>query len=524
MENAADYQQQRHTQQTNRQAAANRAYFQPVGRVLADNREPIQRIDNGVLQNSVLQNGVLQDKRQSSEQLKPLLRKMMDGPSANAPIQMAISYNAGQYKSREQLVEGLEVLFGKSASERIDFWVSQYQDAGGRAMYASQVFKRVIDHLQDEGFNAVRGVPVTGNNSEHGPQLPTRPGRDAADNAQQAMSSFLTGSCTLGRLTIRYNAESAVFHERQQDSNTHAEDGLIEQFNGYADANPGVDWTGVRVNLTINNFFCATETTKKSKSSHNCLDLIIALQNRYGFARFHVYFKNTYGDREHMDSSIARLQAAGILVTSFALEGDNVAYSSARLDPASDSEDESSGDEGGGEESKSDGEQSEQHQPDSDEPVAKRTRRTGALDPRLYGNIIDDNDTLTIDGARYQVIGVRDTGNCLFESLARYSLGDVGALRAMAVTQEQSNPGLYQVDEAHITALAQPTTYAQDKDIKAIADALGITIRVLTYTQGSTEPVQDTRYESGGNVYLIIQSHAHFRPVVPMPPNSASLL
>jgi hypothetical protein len=127
------------------------------------------------------------------------------------------------------------------------------------------------------------------------------------------------------------------FQDRQIDANFHAEDGLLEQLEAYITTNKIQNINQFRLNLTINNFFCSEQSTGKYNESDNCLDEIIALQKKYKFIRFHVYFQNTYGDKKQISTLIKKLKNVGILVSSFT-STDKPPYVNPLLDPHSESE------------------------------------------------------------------------------------------------------------------------------------------------------------------------------------------
>lgn len=257
---------------------------------------------------------------------------------AEPVVQRVISYKRGGYKDQKSLEKALCAIFDAKAHKKVKEWVQKYEDAKGRALFASTVYEYVIGHMADEGFSPTFATTTTPSSSSHGPMLPDRVNRHAPADPEKALSTFNFSSVTLGRLTMITGRNRISFQDRQLDANFHAEDGLMEQMAAYLKENK-IDTTEVRLNLTINNFFCNNTSTTKKRAGDNCLDEIIALQQKYKFAGFHVYFQNTYGDPHEMTNLIKRLQAVGIKVSSFTTKK-KAPYVNDHLDSHSESEEE----------------------------------------------------------------------------------------------------------------------------------------------------------------------------------------
>jgi hypothetical protein len=252
-------------------------------------------------------------------------------------IQNKISYKRGGFSDENHLKNSLYSIFGEELQERVDYWVKAYEDDKDRAQFASTIYKNVIWHLKREGHTPVFGVTTTGNTSSHGPMLPQQVDRFKKKDEDSAMSTFNFSSVTLGKLSVLKENSKISFHDRQINAEFHAEDGLIQQLEEYIKQN-SLNPKEIALNLTINNFFCSKHSTGKSEKCNNCLDKIIGLQTKYRFARFHVYFQNTYGDHKNMVESIKALQSVGILVSSFTSVKEKAPYLNDELDPHSDTE------------------------------------------------------------------------------------------------------------------------------------------------------------------------------------------
>lgn len=254
-----------------------------------------------------------------------------------APAQLKISYKRGQFKSREELVAGLCTIFPEEAYGKIEEYVDAYEADSGRAMFGSQVYKFIVEALKGEGFLPTYATTTEVNQSEHGPMLPDKVNRDdQVADPEGAMGAFNYPQVTLGRMTLMDGRTKISFQDRNAEGHVHAEDRLLEQLMAFIRLNQ-IDTRTLKLNLTINNFFCSEHNTKKRDKSHNCLDEMIELQRRLQFARFHVYFKNPYGKPEEMADSIAKLKNVDILVSSFTTT-DAPPYANPMLDPHSDDE------------------------------------------------------------------------------------------------------------------------------------------------------------------------------------------
>ena len=278
------------------------------------------------------------DNRQSTTIQAKLIHSMSILPFMSDISQLKISYLSGRFKNREELVTALYALYDESVHETIDALICYYENPTSRAMFASQVFDFVIDNLRRKGYSPNYQMVTMPSSSIHGPMLPDKIHRRAETDPEKARSTFNFSSVTLGRLTLMQGRTRISFQDRQLDAQFHAEDGLIEQMVEFIRKNE-VDTTDIKVNLTINNFFCSYSSTRKHKKENNCLEEIIALQDKYHFARFHVYFQNTYGDASQMTEHIKELQRHGILVTAFT-SSEKPPYINEILDSESESDDE----------------------------------------------------------------------------------------------------------------------------------------------------------------------------------------
>ena len=304
-------------------------------------KQPLPEKERRCLQNKKDENTNMPflDNRQSAITQAKLIHSIGILPVASGITQLKISYNSGRFKSKEELAAALHELYDESLHEVIDGLIDIYEDSKSRAIFGSEVFNFIIENLKEcDCFPNYKMVTVP-SSSTHGPMLPDKVRRDAETDAGKALTTFNFSSVTLGRLTLMKGKDRISFQDRQVDAQFHAEDGLIEQMTEFLE-NKKIDTTLIKVNLTINNFFCSHSSTKKHKRSSNCLDEIIALQDKYGFARFHVYFQNTYGDSNNMTKLIKLLQQHGILVTAFTTTS-SPPYTNEFLDPESESENES---------------------------------------------------------------------------------------------------------------------------------------------------------------------------------------
>ncbi|PXY46808.1 hypothetical protein [Flavobacterium hydrophilum] len=408
----------------------------------------------------------LQDNRPSS-----ILQKNNTLNTKLATIQRKISYNAGRYENREALIEALEAIFEEAAHERITYWVNQYEKSKGRAQYASTVYNYIIGYLKGEGFQPTFGKTSSTSDSNHGPLIPSKVNRDADSDSEEALKTFNFSSVTLGKLTLIGNSEKIHFQDRQIDANFHAEDGLLEQLEAYIEKNE-IKTNQVRINLTINNFFCARHSTKKKNKSQNCLHEIIELQKKYKFARFHVYFQNTYGSPELMDESIKKLQKAGILVTSFS-STDDPPYFNKLLDPASESEDDEK-EESSSSSYKKRGKESKK------EIIEEKEESLGRKEQLYLSNLLRVN-------------------NCLINAIARPGLGrnaNIGELVAIRLQMKQRGFAIGEM------LVASPAI------IRIILNALGINRGVRVVYQNSRHP--DDRV-AGPNTIIVNHQNRHFQ-------------
>ena len=386
-------------------------------------------------------------------------------------IQRKISYKAGRYKNREALIEALEAIFEETAHERITYWVNAYEKSKGRALYASTVYNYIIDHLKGEGFQPTFGKTSSISDSNHGPLIPSKVNRDADSDSEEALKTFNFSSVTLGKLTLIGNSEKIHFQDRQINANFHAEDGLLEQLKAYINKNE-IKTKQVRINLTINNFFCAGHSTKKKKKSQNCLDEIIELQKKYKFARFHVYFQNTYGSPERMDESIKKLQKAGILVTSFS-STDKPPYFNKLLDPTSESEDDKK-------EKSSSSSYKKKGKESKKEIIEEKEESLGREEQLYLSNLLKVN-------------------NCLINAIARPGLGrnaNIGELVAIRLQMKQRGFAIGEM------LVASPAI------IRIILNTLGINRGVRVVYQNSRHP--DDRV-AGPNTIVVNHQNRHFQ-------------
>ncbi len=284
-----------------------------------------------------------QDLAQSSSQVQQvtqLIALTKSNTNTSQPvIQRVISYARGGFKDENALKAALYAIFPPKAHPRIDHWIKAYTEAPGRAQFASTIYKYIVEHhMPEEGFApSFETTTKVDESAKHGPMLPDQVDRHHEADPQKALETFNFPSVTLGRATMMSGGDKISFQDRNINADFHAEDGLLEQVSAFIGKHP-MNTTKVNFNLTINNFFCSHDSTGKSDKSHNCLDRIIALQHRYRFARFHVYFQNTYGTPEQMTAGIRALKAVGILVTSFSAKQDKAPYVHPDLDPGSDTE------------------------------------------------------------------------------------------------------------------------------------------------------------------------------------------
>jgi hypothetical protein len=309
---------------------------------------------------------------------------------AECPIQRVISYKKGQYKDREDLIQSLYAIFDRNARKEIDGRVEAYEDSP-HSFFGNQARNLIIEDLKGKGYVPNFGNASSSSSSSHGPMLPDQVDRFAKPDSAAALETFNFPSVTLGRLTLLSNGGHISFQDRQIDANFHAEDGLLEQMNTYISQNKIIA-AETAVNLTINNFFCSSKTTKKSKPCQNCLDQIIQLQQKYRFARFHVYFQNTYGKAEIMGDAIKALQAAGILVTAITTTED-APYHHKLLDPESDSE----------------------HEEHDDRDEQMGTTSSGLMPKKKSQFAIDEEENAYLE----QLLHVN---NCLINAIARAGL------------------------------------------------------------------------------------------------------
>ena len=369
-----------------------------------------------------------------------------------APVQLKITPTK-RYPSREALTNALYAAFDADARPLIDKYVEGAVGAEW-SITANMVFDQIVDLLAAKEIKPTHAVATVGSTSRHGPQLPTRASRTDRDDPKAAMSSFTFSSVTLARAVLSDGRVQINFHDRQVDANFHAEDGIIHQLEGYIERK-GLGTRGWRLNLTINNFFCSPGSTKKGKGHQSCLLEIIALQRKYRFERFHVYFKNTYGTAETMETAIRSLRKAGILVTAFGLK-DEKAYSNPLLDPASDSEEEvgdggrrsrlrsargggrrrgdpnnnnsaAAAEESDEEEGRSRSRSRSYGRPAKEKGEGKRKRsRSRSASPRGrekgrrgLGKLHIPQDVVRVGGHRYapNVGGIRDLGQCFWDTL-----------------------------------------------------------------------------------------------------------
>jgi hypothetical protein len=410
--------------------------------------------------------------------------------TGQAPIvQRKISYAYG-YSSEEDLLGALYKLFDKKAHKLIAARVTEWEKLGGRAVFASTVFKDVVEYAKSQGFSPTFAVTTSVTSSLHGPQLPTRVNRTAEDNHEDALSTFNFPSVTLARAVLSNGKTVVNFHDRQVDSNFHAEDGIIEQLEEYIKAHR-VNTVAWKFNLTLNNFFCAKNTTGKSNKGDNCLQEIIDLHKKNRFARFHVYFMNPYGDREKMLGNIRRLQAAGILVTAFSTDEDTPAYTSPELDPESESESEE-------EPPRRSSKKRERESP----PPKRRTdggktggekeerstsKRSASSSKRSAGG-----DVVTYRGHRFStnVQGVRDLGQCFWDTLRQYGVHH-SRLRAAA-----AQVGLNLDQHVDAQALAP---FIQELNRRGESIAL----RLVTFDIFTLQQLDSVRIGDGGTVLYI---------------------
>ncbi|MEM8639587.1 MAG: DUF4157 domain-containing protein [Cyanobacteria bacterium P01_G01_bin.54] len=137
------------------------------------------------------------------------------------------------------------------------------------------------------------------------------------------------------------------------------------------------------------------------------------------------------------------------------------------------------------------------------------------IDPKNYGNIIDDGDELRIDDINYQVCNVPDNGDCLYATLIRLGAAalDVPALRTGIADYEDAK-GNYG-DTVH-TARVRGRAYGTvNEDLRAFADWKGGTYIVHVYGHGAIRGELARQTIGGGEpVYHILLQGAHFRPLV----------
>lgn len=364
------------------------------------------------------------------------------GTLADRPYQRKISYARGGYPNRKALLAALCSLFPADQAAAINARVKE-NEAVSWSVYASSVYRDVIDHMIALGHEPNFGAVTSPSSSNHGPMLPDRVSRTAPPNPESALSTFNFSSVTLGRLTVMSSDGKISFHDRQADADFHAEDGLMDQLKAFMKRNriPGPK---TAINLTINNFFCDKSSTGKSLASDNCLDEIIALQRKYKFARFHVYFQNTYGKVSEMDAKICRLQAAGIRVSSFTTR-EMAPFTSNVLDSASESDEEGDASPRRGKAGRhgkapqrtpSTKRGRDAFEPDSDDneqaaESSPRDRKDRGRRKRPASAEFRDDRAMAADRTYLPTHPrVRDGGQCLWDTLRHYGVSDDALARA----------------------------------------------------------------------------------------------
>jgi hypothetical protein len=244
--------------------------------------------------------------------------------------------NNGGFTDRADLIDRLRDIFPPEAEGDIRRLVKDYTLVGGYPRQAVTVFNLIVNQLQGI-YTPNFAVAQSGANSKHGAQIPTRVATGKLEDIEAANSAMKMGSVTLGTFNFWYGDASEQFTARQKDKDVHAEDNLLDQFADYRKLHPTIDWSEAKVNLTITNFFCGPDTTKKKNGRLSCLERIIALHAECEFKEFHVYFRRSYG--QHMDEYIGLLQDAGIKVSRYVGQDQKKVYSNKLLDSASDSDD-----------------------------------------------------------------------------------------------------------------------------------------------------------------------------------------
>lgn len=252
-------------------------------------------------------------------------------------IQQKISYKRGDIKNEDELKGKIGMAYPSVHKDRINELIEFYKNEKD-TYYGSQAFNYACQTLEKEGYGKPRFYsPSTGKQSTHGAQIPFQIDERKSASPDSVRNTFDFPSVTLARMSFIDVSQVFDFHARSHEKDLHAEDSLIEQLQQFIDENSSLDLTKVRLNLTINNFPCSEESTKKTDVTKNCLDKLIAFYKMYGFAGFHIYFTNAYG--KNMQECIRRLQAENIKVTSFMMVGaTHHPFYSDLLDPPSQSD------------------------------------------------------------------------------------------------------------------------------------------------------------------------------------------